>query len=75
VPRAPLLVEAPGWVIRRQGRAPEAAAVIDPNRNRTARSTGGGTITAEGGRYAGPSWTPAPACLEWEWSVAGSSHE
>ena len=29
---APLVVETPGWVIGRQGRAPEAAAVIDPNR-------------------------------------------
>jgi len=62
-------------VIGRQGRAPEAAAVIDPNRNRNTRPTGGGPTTAEGGRYAGPSWTPAPACPEWEWSVAGNSRE
>ena len=47
--QAPLVVETPGWVIGRQGRAPEAAAVIDPNRCRPARPTGGGTITADGG--------------------------
>jgi hypothetical protein len=66
--------ENPGVGDRASGTAPEAAAVIDPNRNRTARSTGG-TVTAEGGRYAGPSWTPGPACPEWEWSVAGNSRE